>query len=116
MGVDLEYFTVYGIRYNKTDHPEKMELWKKLDYNYGSFEQFVFDDNYDGEWVVIGKALFRSGDVRRMDLNDVVAEIDITRLDEYKKEVVDIFHEEFGDEYDSLIEGDFKLYTFLQLS
>jgi hypothetical protein len=111
MGISTNYYTVYGVKLPFND--EFNEAWNEV-YN-DSDTPCVISDGYSGEYIVLGKILYDSGDLRWGETEDSFVEIDIDSLPDieidYKREFVAKFPE-----FASLLEQPFKLMTFVHYS
>lgn len=115
MGINTHYYTVYGIK-----HPEYTdEMCETLDEKYDALEENpdvdVIEDGMCGEYTIIGKILFDSGDLRYNNIEDTYVEIDPAHLKMYKVKATNAFKELFPDLI-HMTEGDWKLMTLVHYS
>lgn len=109
MGVSTEAFTFYGVKLDWND-----EFAEAYDDYYDALESVVILDGMGGDYIVIGAKLFESGD-SRWDAMSGFGIIDVNSLDAEKKAATDLFLEHMP-EFSSLIEGEWKLMTFIHYS
>ena len=112
MGINTHYYTVYGIK-----HPEYTnELSETLDEKYDELEANpdvdVIADGMGGQYTIIGKILFDSGDLRYNDIEDTFVEINPAHLKMYKVKATNAFNELLPD-LKHMTEGEWKLMTLV---
>jgi hypothetical protein len=111
MGISTHYYTVYGV---KVDYNEEL--------NEAHYD--VYDDSdtpdiivygMDCYHMILGAILYDSGNLRWNEYGDSFVEIDLSALPEVEAEYKKKFVNKFPD-FASLVEGDFKLMTFVNYS
>lgn len=118
MGINTHYYTVYGIHVNDYDEDLSEEMYgegDKYDVVEDSTNLDVIMDGMGGNYMVIGKILFDSGDLRWNDFKDTFVEIDTGELtairisaeQEMQKLLPNFAH---------YLDGEWKLMTFMHLS
>lgn len=111
MGISTNYYTVHGVKleWNDEFHEAYDEVYNDEDTPIVNFESIC------GEYIILGKILYDSGDLRWGDLKDAFVEIDLDSLSDieadYKKEFIAKFPK-----FASLVEKPFKLMTFVHYS
>ena len=115
MGINTHYYTVYGIK-----HPEYTDemceaLDEKDDALCGNPDLDVIADGMGGDYTIIGKILFDSGDLRYNDILDTFVEINPSHLKMYKVKATNAFNELFPD-LTHMTEGEWKLMTLVHYS
>ena len=120
MGINTHYYTMYGIH-----RPYSDAISDKL-YETDLYEKFekkgdcaIIMDGMCGEYMVIGKILFDSGDLRWSEEEDTWMEIFPTPkvLKGYKELAIEIFKEHFPEEeFAEMVTGTWKIITFAHYS
>lgn len=115
MGINTHYYTVYGIK-----HPEYTdEMSEALDEKYEDLESNLDVDviagGMSGDYTIIGKILFNSGDLRYNDIEDTFVEINPAHLKMYKVKATNAFNQLFPG-LTHLTEGEWKLMTLVHYS
>lgn len=115
MGINTHYYTVYGIKH----HEYTGEMCEALDEKYFGLESNpdvdVIADGMGGNYTIIGKILFDSGDLRYNDIEDTFVEINPAHLKMYKVKATNAFKQLFPD-LAHLTEGEWKLMTLVHYS
>ncbi len=112
MGISTNYYTFYGV---KLSYPEDKEFTDAL-YDKSSSKFDYVLDGMSGEYFLLGKILFDSGDLRWNEFEDVWKPIPLDKLSEIDKSWREGFLEDFPDHAD-LIEGKAsELFTFAHYS
>lgn len=111
MGISTNYYTVHGLRLEWND-----EFNEAYDEVYDVADTpFVLIDGMSGEYIILGKILYDSGDLRWGETEDSFVDIDLDTLpaleSKYKQEFIAKFPE-----FASLVEQPFKLMTFVHYS
>jgi hypothetical protein len=111
MGISTHYYTVHGVKLEWND-----EFNEAYDEVYDDEDTpIVILDSMSGEYMVFGKILYDSGDLRWSNFKDAFVEIDLNSLTDieidYKKEFIGKFPQ-----FASLVEQPFKLMTFVHYS
>ena len=109
MGISTHYYTIYGI---KTNYSSEFSEGSYDDVYNDEDTPFVLIDGMSGEYMVFGKVLFDSGDLRWGDTKDCYVEIDQSSLPQIEVEYREAFVKKFPD-FEHLIEGEFKLMTLV---
>lgn len=121
MGISTHYYTVYGVRVNNYDDDLSDELYGDDDlYSLlvdGTLpEDFgLIMDGMSGDYMVFGKILFDSGDLRYNDFKDTFVEIGLDKLADYRRDYIRKFSEHFP-KFDHYLNAEWKLMTFMHLS
>ena len=114
MGISTRYYTFYGV---KASYPSGDEIFVETLYerDRSKFDHVL--DGMDGEYLLLGKALFKSHDLRWDDFDgDSWVNIPLDKLPEYDKVWREGFLEDFPD-HAHLIEGKAsELFTFAHYS
>jgi hypothetical protein len=118
MGINTHYYTVYGIKissydddlsdamYGEGDLYETVEKNENLD---------IIMDGMGGDYMVIGKILFDSGDLRWSEIKDTFVEIDMSNLTDIRLSAMQEMQKLFPD-FSHYLDGDWKIMTFMHLS
>lgn len=121
MGISTHYYTVYGVHVNSYDDELSDALYGEGD-RYSLFEDGtlpedfgVIMDGMGGNYMVFGKILFDSGDLRWNEFKDVFVEIPLEKLGDYKRDYTRTF-QEFFPEFDHYLENEWRIMTFMHLS
>lgn len=115
MGINTHYYTVYGVKIDDypTDFAEAYdEVYDDVKYNE---DMAIIADGMGGDYMVFGKILFDSGDLRWGDLEDVHSDIDLNKLSEYKEKCVEQFMNYFPS-FGHYMDHEWKLMTFVHYS
>lgn len=111
MGISTHFYTVYG---TKVPYDDEFGEAYDLVYDDTDTPHIIFDG--DGGYVILGKNLFDSGDLRWGEFTDMYTEVDIEELPafeiEYKKKK---FLEKFP-QFPHLVEHPFKIITLAHYS
>jgi hypothetical protein len=75
----------------------------------------VILDCYSGEYIILGKILYDSGDLRWEESGDSFVEIDLDSLPDIEKDYKTSFIDKFP-QFASLLDAPFKLMTFVHYS
>jgi len=121
LGISTHYYTVYGVKIDKYDNKLSEVLYEEED-RYSLFEDGTLPEDFGlimdgmgGKYMVFGKILFDSGDLRYNDFKDTFVEVNLDKLYDYRKDYIRRFSEHFP-EFDHYLEEDWKLITFMHLS
>lgn len=82
MGIDIHVYSVYGVKvdgYDTEFSDAYEEVWDDCPLE-------IITDGMNGEYMVFGKQLFDSGNLRFLDSEDTFKNIDITNLADIEKE------------------------------
>lgn len=114
MGIDIEYYTVYGVHFPETAE----DMWEMGEEAYEKLKDdvTVIQDGMSGTWTIIGKILFRSGNLRYGDYEDAFAEIHTSSLYDYREKAIATFREKMNPKWWPLLDGEWKLMTFVHYS
>ncbi len=115
MGIDTYYYTCYGVKIEGLPDDLNEAYDKVYDAASKDTRINIIMDGMGCDYTYICKSFFKSGNFRWNDVYDTYVEIDITKLDDYKKEVSEAFLEHFP-ELGRYIEGEWKLFTFLHFT
>lgn len=121
MGINVHYYAYYGIKLEFTDKQTKTfeELSELFDEVTGVAEdasEMMLFDGYGGEYIIVGKMLFDSGDLRYNDIEDTFKSIPLDSLPQIETEYRAKFAKYFP-EFKHLIDGKkFELMVFVHYS
>ncbi len=111
MGVSTTMYTVFGVKIQfDSDFIDQAEA----DGVYHTLEKYIIADGMGGEYIVVGKVLFDSGDMR-WDAPEGFEEIDVTALEDGRAEVVAAFNEHLPDRR-GILDQPWKLFSFVHYS
>lgn len=120
MGINTHYYTFFGTKHpfylNGKKHTEEDDAFHDALYdgNYSGFDHV--SDGMGGEYLLLGRKLFDSGDLRWNDIEDTWVDIELDKLPQIDVEWRNAFREVFP-QYAYLIENvTSKLITFMHLS
>lgn len=118
MGINTHYYTFYGVKLvfgPLASRKENDDFHEALhDRATDGFDSV--SDGMDGEYLLLGKILFDSGDLRWGDVEDTWVNIPLDKLNEIDVEWREAFKETFPERAD-LIDGKSSiLITFMHLS
>ena len=118
MGINTHYYTVYGTRINSYDDELSDALYGEGDL-YDTIEENehldIIMDGMGGDYMVIGKVLFDSGDLRWSEIKDTFVEIDLSKLTDIRLDVTQEMQKLLPD-FVHYLSGDWKIMTFMHLS
>lgn len=121
MGISTHYYTVYGVHVDSYDDKLSEVLYEE-EHRHSLFEDGTLPsdfglimDSMGADYMVFGKILFDSGDLRWNDFKDTFVEISLDKLADYKRDYIRKFAEHFT-EFDHYLETEWKLMTFMHLS
>ena len=114
MGVSTNCYMVYGIKIDFDteflDYCDEHDL-------YNSDKLDVIVDGMSGEYIIVGKVLFDSGDVRYgFEGGDSFKSIDISLLANYEKTCREKFNESFHEFIHLIEDKKFELFGFTHYS
>jgi hypothetical protein len=118
MGINTHYYTVYGRRINGYDDnlSEAMygegDMYKTVQ---NSSDLDIITDGMCGEYMVFGKVLFDSGDLRWNDFKDTFVEIDTSHLTNIRLGAVQEMQKLLPN-FAHYLDGEWKIMTFMHLS
>lgn len=114
MGINTHYYTVYGVKIDYNDDLGEAldEVWDELQ---KEDDLAIIADAMGGEYMVIGKILFDSGDLRFNDFKDSFEVISNGELPIYRIDVTNAFSRLFH-KFTDLLDGDWNLMTFVHYS
>jgi len=118
LGINTHYYTVYGVKINSYDKELSEEMYgdgDKYDIVKASADLDVIMDDMGGKYMIFGKILFDSGDLRWNEFKDTFVEINPTYLKSYKVKAMQEFKKLLPDFFHYL-DGEWKLMTFMHLS
>lgn len=120
MGINTHYYTVYGVKINSYDD----ELSDAV-YGEGNLYQTtennenldIIMDGMGGDYMVIGKVLFDSGDLRWSEIKDTFVEIDIRAdpLWDIRQNAINEMDRILPD-FTHYLRNEWKIMTFMHLS
>jgi hypothetical protein len=121
LGISTHYYTVYGIKIDGYDDALSDVLYSDEDRN-SLFEDKILPEDFgiimdgmSGEYMVLGKVLFDSGDQRYSEIKDVFVATDLTKLADYRRDYMRTFSEYFP-QFDHYLDEPWKLITFAHYS
>ena len=121
MGISTHYYTIYGVYIDKYDDKLSEVLYEEDD-RYSLFEDGTLPEDFGlimdsmgGNYMLFGKILFNSGDLRWSEYKDTFVEIGLDKLSDYKRDYIRKFSEHFP-EFDEYLEEEWKLITCMHLS
>lgn len=118
MGINTHYYTVYGVRINRYDDALSEELYGDGDMCEAvesSTDLDVIMDGMGGNYMVMGKILFDSGDLRWSDFKDTFVEVDMSKLTDIRLGAVQEMNKLLPD-FSHYLDGEWKIMTFMHLS
>jgi len=121
MGINTHYYTAYGVYVEDYDDDLSDELFGENDL-YNLFEDGTLPEDFglimdgmSGNYMVFGKILFDSGDLRYNDFKDTFVEIEVDALAEHKEQYIEQFMNYFPS-FGHYMDREWKLMTFMHLS
>ena len=121
MGINTHYYTVYGVRINNYDDNLSEELYgegDKYEVVEASTDLDVIMDGMGGNYMVMGKILFDSGDLRWSKIKDTFVEVDIHdtgALWDIRQAAMNEMKSLLPG-FDHYLVGEWKIMTFMHLS
>ena len=118
MGINTHYYTVYGVRINSYDEALSEEMYgdgDKYDLVEASDDLDVIMDGMGGNYMVIGKILFDSGDLRWSKIKDTFVEVDMAKLTDIRLGAVQEMNKILPN-FAHYLDGEWKIMTFMHLS
>ncbi len=114
MGINSHYYTVYGVYmdWDNDFNEEYDEVYKAVD----QAGVDVVQDGMAGEYIVVGKILFNSGDMRWSEIKDTFVRIDMDGLEDMKVQVMMELLELMPKNSYKLATANWQIMTFLHLS
>lgn len=117
MGINTHYYTVYGKRVDSYDNDlsdalYETDLYKTVE---DHEDLDIIMDGMGGDYMVIGKILFDSGDLRWSEIKDTFVEIDLDALTELKESATQEMKNILPD-FVHYLDGDWKIMTFVHYS
>lgn len=115
MGINTHYYTVYGVKIDDYD-TEFSAAWDEVyDEVKDNQDLAIIADGMGGDYMIFGKILFDSGDLRWSEIEDTHSDIDLTMLPEYKHKCVEQFVRYFP-AFGTYMDLEWKLMTFVHYS
>ncbi len=115
MGINTHYYTVYGVNIDSYDD-ELSEVYSDVyDEVKDNKDMAIILDSMSGSYMIFGKILFDSGDLRWGDYKDAHTDIDLNKLSEYKDMCVEQFMNYFPT-FGHYMDLEWKLMTFVHYS
>jgi hypothetical protein len=121
MGINTHYYTVYGVHVNEYDDELSDALYGEGDL-YKLFENGTLPEDFGlimdgmgGNYMVLGKILFDSGDLRYNDFEDTFVEVNLGDLTKFRLEYTEQFMNYFPS-FGHYLDREWKLMTFMHLS
>jgi hypothetical protein len=106
---------VYGVKIDTYDNKFSEALGEVYHETKDNKEMALILDGMSGSYMIFGKILFDSGDLRWGDYDDTHADIDLTMLGEYKDKCVEQFMNYFPS-FGHYMDHEWKLMTFVHYS
>lgn len=118
MGINTHYYSVYGVRVDGYDDELSDALYGEGDL-FDTIEACpdldIIMDGYGGSYMIIGKILFDSGDLRYNDIEDTFVEIELFELNEHRGRCTEQFMN-YLPGFGHYMDREWKLMTFMHLS
>jgi hypothetical protein len=118
MGINTHYYTFYGVKLvfgPLSSHEENDEFHEAL-YDRATPDFDSISDGMGGEYLLLGKILFNSGDLRYNDIEDTWVNIPLDKLSEIDVEWRKAFKETFPQWANIIDDKPSILITFMHLS
>lgn len=116
MGINTHYYTVYGVKVEFNDElNEELHSENLYDIIHDSEQLDIIADGMGAEYMIIGKILFDSGDLRWGDIIDTFVEINIEHLPAMKELATEQFMNHFPS-YGYMLDNEWKLMTLVHYS
>lgn len=112
MGISTHFYTVWGIR---VEWDDDVEQFVENDDIYSADSPWVLVDGMGGDYIILGKYLFDSGDQRYGDCEDSFVEIDMSSLPVMEALYKDTFIKKYPD-FAHFMDKPFKLMTLVHYS
>ena len=112
MGISTHFYTVWGIYLEWGDD---VEQFVENDDIYSCSAPWVLVDGMGGDYIILGKRLFDSGDQRYGECEDSFVEIDINSLPALEQEYKEAFVKKYPD-FAHFMNEPFKLMTLSHYS
>lgn len=121
MGINSHYYTVYGVHIDHYDDKLSEVLYEEEN-RYSLLENGTLSEDFGlimdgmgGDYMVFGKILFDSGDLRWNDIKDVFVKVPLDELTKYRLEYTQSFATHFP-EFAHYLDGEWALMTFVHYS
>ena len=114
MGINSHYYTVYGVHMDWDE--DFQDEYDQVYDDVGKAGVDVIVDGMCGEYIVVGKILFDSGDLRYSDYKDTFVKIDLDSLEDIKVNAMMELIEVMPKNAYRFAEADWQLMTLLHLS
>ena len=117
MGINTHYSTVYGVKIDSYDEALSEELYgegDQYDVVEASTDLDVIMDGMGGNYMVMGKILFDSGDLRWSKIKDTFVEVDMSKLTDIRLGAVQEMNKLLPD-FSHYLDGEWKIMTFMHL-
>jgi len=118
VGINTHYYTVYGVRINSYDDELSETMYGEGDMYETvnkSTDLDIITDGMGGEYMVFGKILFDSGDLRWSEIKDTFVEIDTSQLTNIRLGAVQEMRRILPN-FAHYLDGEWKIMTFMHLS
>jgi len=115
MGINIHYYTVYGVKIDKYDNEFSEAEEEVYDELKASEDLDVIMDGMGGSYMIFGKIFFDSGNLRWGDEGDVWVEIEPDWLKSYKVKAKNEFIRLFP-KFAHYMDEEWKLMTFVHYS
>lgn len=118
MGINTHYYTVYGRKIVSYDNELSEALYGEDDL-YETVEENgqldIIMDSMGGGYMVIGKILFDSGDLRWSEIKDTFITVDMSKLTDIRLGAVQEM-QRLLPEFSHYLDGEWAIMTFMHLS
>ena len=112
MGISTHFYTVWGIHLEWGDD---VKQFVENDDIYSCSAPWVLVDGMGGDYIILGKCLFDSGDIRYGADRDTFVEVDTGSLPALEQEYKEAFVKMYPD-YAHFVDEPFKLMTLSHYS
>jgi hypothetical protein len=118
MGINTHYYTVYGVHIKNYDNELSEELYgegDKYEVVESSTDLDILLDGMSGEYMIFGKILFDSGDLRWNDFKDTFVEVDMSKLTDIRLGATQEMQKLLPN-FAHYLDNEWKIMTFMHLS
>lgn len=118
MGINTHYYTVYGVNIKNYDNELSEELYgegDKYEVVESSTDLDIIMDSMSGEYMIFGKILFDSGDLRWNDFKDTFVEVDMSKLTDIRLGATQEMQKLLPN-FAHYLDNEWKIMTFMHLS
>lgn len=111
MGVDINIYTVWGVRVPEYNEDFVVAYERKYGYTVPPRTTAIFD-GMGGEYMVLGYILFNGGNIRYGEFNETFMQQDISALPALEENYRKKFFEDFPD-FAQLLNEPFQILSFV---